>query len=182
MYWFIALFDINIEKFIKSIWKELSDKSISFYSKEVKDGVPHLTLACYNKLNKSEFIRQIDTYYNNKAGIEITFNTIGSFLNNGTLFLSPTITKELMDFHVNHHNHFKVFNESANPLYLPGNWIPHCTLANKLPPERLSEAFSYCLKRYNPIIGKIKAVALLELVDKNENYFEAPIIYLKELK
>ena len=182
MYWFTALFDEKTEQHIKTIWKELSEKSLSFYGEEVKDARPHLTLGSYKHLDSGAYIREIDLFYNDKSSIDITFNTIGSFLNYGTLFLSPTVTNELLEFHTNHHKSFRSFNESANSLYSPGNWIPHCTLANNLSPEKLSDVFHYCLKRSDIIHGRIREVALMELIEGSEEGVKAPVIYAKSLK
>lgn len=181
MFWFIALFDEKTEQMIKEIWNDLSKNAISFYAEEVKDGRPHLTLGSYYDLNKKEFIQKADQFYNNTTRVDITFNTIGSFLNYQTLFLSPTVTTELLDFHSSHHDYFKEFSNNANSLYFPGKWIPHCTLANRLSAEKLSEAFSYCLKRNDTIYGKIREVALVELVGKDNNTVDARIIYSKPL-
>ncbi len=182
MYWFTALFDEKTEEHIKTIWKELSEKSLSSYGREVKDARPHLTLGSYRYLNTEDYIRKIDLFYKDKASIDITFNTIGSFLNYGTLFLSPTVTSELLEFHSNHQKFFCSFNGSANSLYSPGNWIPHCTLANNLSPKKLSDVFHYCLKRNDIIHGRIREVALMELNKENEEVMEAPVIYSKFLK
>jgi 2'-5' RNA ligase len=182
MYWVIALFDTKTEQVIKNIWDELSANSISYYSDVVKNGRPHLTLGNYYELDKDEYIGLMDTFYEDKECFDITFNTIGSFLNYLTLFLSPTITKELINFHTNHHIFFEKFNKNANSYYLPDQWIPHCTLANKLPREQLSEAFNHCLKNFKTIKGSIKEVALIEMVGEYSESFEAPIIYSKTLK
>lgn len=178
MYGLIALFDDTTEKLVKKLWKELKDKSISFYAYEVEDRRPHITLASYNRLNKPNFIEQMETFYEDKSAIEITFSTIGSFLNSGALFYSPIVTKGLIELHSNHHNNFEEFNDDPNSLYLPDNWIPHCTIANRLPPEKLSEAFDYCSKRNGSVFGKIVELALIDVSNKGK----APIIYSKELK
>ncbi len=182
MYWFTALFDQRTEEHIKNIWHELSEKSLSYYGEEVKNARPHLTLGSYKHLNRREFIRNIDLFYSDKASIDLTFNTVGSFLNYGTLFISPTVTRELLEFHTSHHKFFRSFNNSANSLYLPGTWIPHCTLANNLSAEKLSDVFHYCLKRNDIIHGRIREVALMELIQDDEECMEAPIIYSKILK
>jgi 2'-5' RNA ligase len=182
MYGVIALFDEKTEQIIKDIWKELSEKSISFYAEEVEDRRPHITIASYNDLNKSEFIRLMDKFYDDKTNVDITFSSIGSFLSSGTLFFLPTVTTELIEFHFNHHEYFKEFNDNPNSLYLPGKWIPHCTIANRLSHEKLTEAFSYCSKRKGTIHGKINKIALIELVYENNKCVKAPIIYSKTLK
>ncbi|MGE7924176.1 2'-5' RNA ligase family protein [Viridibacillus arvi] len=176
MYGLIAIFDEQTEQIIKDIWKELKEKSISFYAYEVEDRIPHITLASYNDLNLSYLTKQLDVYYEGKQAIDITFNTIGSFLNSGALFLSPTVTAGLIELHTNHHKNFNQFNDDPNSMYLPNRWIPHCTIANRLSPENLSKAFDYCSKRNATISGQIKEIVLINVSIKNK----APIIYSKK--
>lgn len=178
MYGLIAMFDITTEQLIKNTWKELKERAISTYAYEVEDRRPHITLASYNNLNIADFTQLMNEIYINQSDIDIKFNTIGSFFNSGALFYSPTITKEMIEFHSNHHKNFKRFNDNPKSLYLPDNWIPHCTIANRLSPEKLSEAFDYCSKNSSTILGKIVEVALIDVSDKSK----APIIHSIELK
>ncbi|OXS56778.1 2'-5' RNA ligase [Bacillus sp. V-88] len=182
MYWVIALFDDQTEELIKGIWKELAVKDISYYEEEINDARPHITLGSYTELDKEAYIDSLGTFYEHTAPFRITFNTVGSFLNFGTLFLSPTVTRELLEFHSSHYDYFHSFKRKANPLYLPGNWIPHCTLANKLSPEKLAEGFEHCLGRGDTIEAEIIGVALIELLDDSEDCMNAPIIYTKSFR
>ncbi|MFB7141122.1 2'-5' RNA ligase family protein [Gottfriedia sp. NPDC056225] len=177
MYGVVALFDEKTEKMIRDIWSELRESSISFYADEVIDRKPHITLASYNQLNLSKFTEQMDKLYENELEINITLNSIGSFLNTGIFYYSPIVTKDLIEFHENFHAQFKQFNDNPKSMYLPGSWVPHCTLANRLTPEKLSEAYNYCLDRNDPIVGKIQEIGVIELVNKNN----APIVYSKSL-
>lgn len=181
MYWVVALFDEKTEQRITDIWKELSDNDISFYGEEIKEGRPHLTLRSYDELDENEYIRLLEKFYSDKFGFDITFNTIGSFLNYKTLFLSPIVTKELMEFHAHHHEYFRKFNNTANPYYLPDQWIPHCTLANKLSNEKLSQAFNFCLERQQTLHGKVTEIAFIKLLEEKDGFIDAPIIYSKRL-
>lgn len=181
MYWVIALFDKKTEQHIKNIWEYLAESRISYYLQEFKEARPHLTLAAYDELDKEDFIELMDQYYQGKHCIDVTFNTLGSFLNYPTLFLSPTMTNELSHFHSSHHSFFKPFNNKANSLYSPSKWIPHCTLANRISTDKLSEAFNFCLKRMKPIVGNLEEVALIERVSETDNCVDAPIIYTKRL-
>jgi len=182
VYWFIALFDEQTEAQVKGIWQELKEQSLSYYIDEVKDGRPHITLASYEQLDKEEYIRKIDAFYEEVGKVELTFNTVSSFLNYGTIFLAPTVTENLLSLHSAHHHHFERFNGSANSLYLPGKWIPHCTVANQLESDDLARVFQYCFSEVNPIFGKIEAVALIELKEEDEEGMDAPIVYTKHLK
>ncbi|WP_409250881.1 2'-5' RNA ligase family protein [Bacillus sp. SCS-153A] len=181
MYWVAALFDEKTEKLIKQIWKELAQESLSYYEEEIKNPRPHITLASYSELDKERYIDEMKKLYENQQEMEICFNTLGSFLNYGTLFFSPTMTKELMDLHAAHHKNFN-YNETTNALYQPGKWIPHCTLANKLSEEELAKAFQFCLKRNDSINGKITEIALIEMEDSQDDQLEAPIIFSVPLK
>ncbi|PGL73273.1 2'-5' RNA ligase family protein [Bacillus sp. AFS055030] len=178
MYGVVALFDAKTEQIIKDIWTELREKSISFYADEVVDRKPHITLASYHDLDKLSFIEHLDDFYENKQEIEISFTSIGSFLNTGILYFSPIVTKHLIEFHENFHIQFRQFNDDPNSMYLPEKWVPHCTLANRLLPDKLVEAYNYCLHRNDTIVGKIQEIGIIEMVNKSN----APIIYSKSLK
>jgi len=177
MYGVVALFDAKTEQIIKDIWTELREKSISFYADEVVDRKPHITLASYHNLDKKCFFEQFDKFYENKSEINITLNSIGSFLNTGILYFSPIVSKELIDFHEDYHIYFKQFDDNSNSIYLPEKWVPHCTLANRLSPNKLVEAYIYCLYRNDTLVGKLQKIAIIEMVNKND----APIICSKDL-
>lgn len=178
MYAVIALFDEVTENVIEQVWKELYDRSISTYAYEVEDRRPHITLASYKNLDKTEYTPLMDEYYHDTECIEVTFSTIGSFLTSGALYYAPTVTQELMTLHYRHHTYFHRFNDHPDSLYLLDQWIPHCTIANRLTPEKLAEAFTYCSQRNGSIRGKINEIALIELLGQSK----APIVHSILLK
>ncbi|WP_053217204.1 2'-5' RNA ligase family protein [Virgibacillus senegalensis] len=178
MYALIALFDKKTETCIENIWQELKERSISSYAYEVEDRKPHLTLASYHVLKVEEFKQQMESTYKKQPILEIKFNTIGSFLNSRTLIFSPNVTKELIELHERHHQDFERFHDIPDSLYLPGNWVPHCTLANRLSSYKRMEAFDYVSKRYNGMVGKIVELALIDVSQPSK----APIIYSKNLQ
>jgi 2'-5' RNA ligase len=182
VYWVAAIFDYKTEQTIKGIWNELREASISFYADEIKDGRPHLTLASYSSLDEDKYIEGMKVLYKDKRAIDISFNTLGTFLNYGSLFFAPTMTSELFDLHQSHHHFFQAYNHTANSLYLPGKWIPHCTLANNLQPDQMSEAFTFCLERNDTITGRITEIALIEAVDGQDGQLKAPVIFSVPLK
>lgn len=177
MYGVIALFDEQTEQIIRNIWDELKEMSISFYADEVVNRKPHITLASYNHFNVADFIKHMDEFYHDVPEMEISFRSIGSFLKSGALYFTPIVTRELMEFHSNHHTFFKQFKDDSESLYLPDRWIPHCTIANRLSPEKLAEGFHYCSRRNDAINGRITEVAIIEFINKNN----VPVIYSKKL-
>lgn len=182
MYGIIAFFDNKTEEFLRQIWRELVDNSISFYSEESGDKRPHITIADYNKIDEEKFIDSMDEFYGSKEEVEITLSTLGTFLNSGTLFISPTLSKDLLDFHNGHHEYFKAYNDDPNSFYLPSKWIPHCTIANRLSHEKLIEAFDFCSRKIGMIKATISEIALIKVIYEGNKCIAAPTIFSKKLK
>ncbi len=176
MFAVIALFDNNTEVNIRNIWSKLRDQSISAYAFEVENRKPHLTLASYSSLDLDEFIKEVDHFYDNKATIPISYQSIGTFLSTGILYLAPTMTEELFTLHRSHHQHFSLFSDSDS-LYAPGQWIPHCTIANRLSNKQLLAAYSYCVQQ-SKIKGRIEAISVIEILDNGK----VNTIFTKELR
>lgn len=168
MYGIVIHFDFETESFIKRLWVELSESCISKYAEEVRNRRPHITLASYNDLKTTEFIDTFEAFYSNKTKFEIKLSMIGVFINSGTLFLAPTPTLELIAFHESYHNKFNMYEKNSNPQYMPNNWIPHCTIANRLSEEKLLEAIRFCNRRIRDIVTTINEVSIIKL-EYNDN-------------
>lgn len=182
-YALVCFLDNETEQYIRKLWKGLSENNISKYGVESEDKRPHITIADYDTLNKEAFIDLMNKFYDDKVKVDITLNILGTFINSGTLFISPTLSNELLDFHKIHHEYFEVFNDNENSFYLPSRWIPHCTIASRLNEENMVSAFEFCSKELSTIKGKLSEIALIEV-----QYNDAGIavgsstIFLKELR
>ena len=181
MYGVIALFDERTEKQIQRLWNELYDRNLSHYSKAVEDRRPHITLAAYRNLKKALFIRQMDEFLNATNRMPVTLGTLGTFLPSRTVFLSPTPTKALLDWHHRYHERFKRYNDNPSSLYLLGKWIPHCTIANHLSKEQYRGTFEYCAEHFQTLHAYIEEVALIELEYDGDRCVRAPILFSKRL-
>ncbi|MGF9697882.1 2'-5' RNA ligase family protein [Paenibacillus sp. MABNR03] len=182
MFGVVAHFDQNTELYIKQVWKELSDNEVSKYAEEVQDRRPHITIAGYNSYVEIEqFISDFDCFYESKKQLSITMNSLGTFLNTGILFLTPVPSKEFLTLHDNHHSFFEKYRMKAESQYLPGNWIPHCTLANRLNDEKLKEAMSFCTKRIERISATIVEVSVIKATYENNKCIKSPSIHTKAL-
>jgi hypothetical protein len=177
MYGIIGLFDKETDNKIRMIWEELHAESISFYAEEVVDRKPHITLGSYETLDEGECIRKLDEFYQGQSCLDISFASLGTFLNSGALYLAPVVTSELLHLHKRHHEQFNQFNQNTQSLYSPNQWIPHCTLANRLTTAKLTQAFNYCLNRVQPITGKLTEVAIIRVEGD-----KAPVISSVKLK
>jgi len=181
MYGVMALFDETTEKELHAVWNELCGSGISYYSKEAPNRRPHITIASYQNIEPESFIEDMNQVLQETSSIPITLGTLGTFLASQTVFLSPVPTKTLLDFHHNFHEKMKKYSDNPSSLYLPGNWIPHCTIANHLKEEKFHEAFQYCTNRIEKVDAVIREIALIKVEYKNKKCVDAPIIFSKRL-
>jgi len=177
MYGIIALFDDELNKKIYNLWQELRDESISTYAFEVSNRKPHITIASYRQLDLNSFVQHLDSYLEDKKSIELSFPSLGSFIGTGALFYAPLVTENLFQFHQKFHTHFQGIQD-PHSLYNPGQWIPHCTIANRLSTEKLLEAFLYCTTHYQGLKGQIQEIAIID----GSISSEAPILFSKRLQ
>ncbi|WP_211745637.1 2'-5' RNA ligase family protein [Paenibacillus sp. Marseille-Q4541] len=181
MYGVVIHFDVETEAYMKQLWVELSVGGISKYAEEVSERRPHITLASYNELHSKELIDTFEAVYRNIPKFEMKLSTLGMFVNTGTLFIAPTPTQELITFHNVHHHKFIMYEESSNPLYKPNNWIPHCTIANRLTQEKLLEAIHYCNTRIQELTVIIDEVSIIKPEYMNNKCVSAPVIVSRRL-
>ena len=134
----------------------------------VKDRRPHLTLADYHEIELEKLSTLLHQYFENEVQVPLQFNALGSFIGRKMLYLAPRISKELLDFHGNYHEHFKQFNQNENSYYLPKNWVPHCSIAGRLTDETILQAFEFCHTNMSQIHTKIAEVGLVEVFFNEE--------------
>ena len=182
-YAFVGYLDHETEVNFQGLWKDLSEKNISQYGVENKGKRPHITIADYDNLEKNRFIQLADKFYEDKQKIDMTLNILGTFISTGTLFIAPTLSTELLDFHRNHHNYFRTFNENENSFYLPGKWNPHCTIASRLNEDKMVQAFRYCTSNIEKICCNLGEIALIEVKLNDDGVaIEDTVVFSKELK
>ena len=182
-YALVAYLDSETETCFQKLWKDLSENNITQYGVETKGKRPHITIADYDKLDKEKFVDLLNKFYTNKTKIAISLNILGTFVNTGTLFLAPTLSTELLDFHSSHHEYLKEFNENENSFYLPCRWTPHCTIASRLSEDNMIQAFKYCKNNPNKTYGKLNEIALIEVKLNDDGVaIEDTVIFSKELK
>lgn len=71
----------------------------------------------------------------------LRFSTLGTFDGGGgVLFLAPVVTAPLLAVHARLDDVLREQGIVRWPHYLPGSWVPHCTLAMNLTPAELSAA------------------------------------------
>ncbi|EGV08283.1 2'-5' RNA ligase family protein [Streptococcus constellatus subsp. pharyngis] len=69
----------------------------------------------------------------------MNFSSISSFLGSSIVTLNPVKTSELTAFHAELHKKIASYVDQSSS-YLLENWVPHVTLANRVPKEKMGSA------------------------------------------
>jgi 2'-5' RNA ligase len=176
MYAVVALFDEQSEQAIKTFWHRLAWKGLLTQAQVRQTIRPYLTFATYDKLPLNRIPIYIQTFCQMTKPLSITFQALGSFPPESKLFLTPTVTKELLHMHTTYHAICDSFQNTAHSLYLPGQWIPHCTLATYLTIEELTAAFASCSQSFTPIETTIQSIGIVHIQEENNRYAEHQLV------
>jgi 2'-5' RNA ligase len=153
-------FDEDTEDKVRAVWKAIADAGVST---SMLDGIsrPHITLGICDELSTT-FKNELALFTREVKPFDFSLSFIGGFnAAEGVLFFGPTPTDAMFRLHSRFH---VFFNEHAGRIwknYLPGVWVPHCTLAFRLNSEQLRRAFDIAAGAPLPISGKITEIGLL---------------------
>ncbi|MGM9989028.1 MAG: 2'-5' RNA ligase family protein, partial [Bacillaceae bacterium] len=143
---------------------------------------PHLTLAAYPTLDLEAYFAELELYSKNRFEIPACLSTLGTFLKSSVLFLAPKPSLQLLNFHQDYHQTFSHYHCDSNSLYLPKNWIPHCTIANHLTEEQYTNTLTYCHHNIKPINATINRLSIIQLNGSAENNRQIPTLHTVNLK
>ncbi|MDA1676058.1 2'-5' RNA ligase family protein [Bacillus cereus group sp. TH152-1LC] len=167
MYAIIATFDrVFTNKII-----ELQNEITNIIGTNQLAGVePHITLADYHELDVHLCKGKLEEFVAVQENMaEVTFPSVGTFPTNGTIFLAPTITDELLKLHHSYHDYL-------NSYYVPGKWVPHCTIANKLHVNQFLIAMEYIYGKFNYATASIEKLKLIKVNYENGSAISSSIL------
>lgn len=128
-------------------------------------------------MNIEEYIDLFEDFYKYTSKIAISLSSLGTFMKSGLLFVAPTPSIQLLNFHEQHHQKFKTFQDDPHSFYLPNRWVPHCTIANRLSRDKLKEALDYCMNRMKMMDAQIMEVSIIKAIYENNKCIGAPTVY-----
>ncbi len=110
--------------------------------------MPHISLAVFRSAVDVEALAScVKTLALDTARFELRLSAIGAFPSDeGVIFLAPTPTADLLDLHSRFHAMVVEHAIPADPLYRPGQWVPHCTIAQAVPEDRVAAAIEQLRK------------------------------------
>lgn len=165
-----AWFDEEAESQIRRIWQNLSEAGISssYHNGPFR---PHITLSAYDDLRVQDLASSLSTYLESSPKIDLKFDSVGYFARpaGGAFFLTPTMTEALWNFRAKIAEVLRDYGSKLHaPYYEQDNWIPHCTLATRIPESQVVEAFAEIKKITLPVIAQITRVGIIKFPEEIE--------------
>jgi 2'-5' RNA ligase len=156
-------FDGETDTAIRRIWRELAEDNVAPYL-HASANRPHLTLGIYEELELAESSAALGAFAAEEPSFPFAMRHIGSFppTNEAVVFCAPVVTQRLIALHARIHALLGGIAAGPDERYLPGNWIPHCSLATHCPAERALDAVAVCLRLFSPIEGSVVAIGVIQ--------------------
>ena len=146
---------------VRRIWDILADHGLpSLATRTHGRHRPHVSLAVTESLIDADLgeLRSLLT----KSRPTLNLSSIGFFPGGeGVLFLGATVTIELLTLHRRVHAALTDPPIARRPYYLPGNWVPHCTLAQGLSSDERARAVEL-LDAFEPVVAAVSAVGVID--------------------
>jgi 2'-5' RNA ligase superfamily len=97
---------------------------------------PHICLALFDNVEVDTLCSLVTEFVKEVEPLTIHFGSFGIFPSiENTLFLAPVVTMDLLILHSNLHKRLWENKLHCLPNYLPGAWVPHCTITMDEPWE-----------------------------------------------
>ncbi len=162
----VLYFDESSEISIIRLWEALESEGISLdYSTDIR---PHITLGIYDELFCQSCSKELAELEKQANDLSITFSHFGIFHEpEVVLFLAPTPTTELLEFHNRIHKNLADFSKTPWEFYQPGKWVPHCTLALGIQPDQFNKAIKVSTQLQLPMTVNTSEIGVVEFHPMN---------------
>jgi 2'-5' RNA ligase len=123
----------------------------------------HITLAVCDEVDEPAICAALEEIATGTPSLPVILSSLGLFPGAETvMFLAPVVEQEMLDVHRRVHEALPGFSESPWKLYGPGRWVPHCTLALKLPRDGVQKALDHLMQSTFPITGELIEIGVSE--------------------
>lgn len=123
---------------------------------------PHISLGVFPKTNSAKLIHLTEEFSRSLNRFPFQLSALGVFPTpENVFFLLPVPSRKFLSIQSSFYRLIKKEGFSVSDYYLPGNWVPHCTLEFNLPDEDLSRAILLSKAQFKPITGTIIQIGVV---------------------
>lgn len=154
-------FDDRADAAVRALWQQLVTAGLpSLATRTHRRHRPHVSLTVTESLGQADLAQVRSALPGHLP--TVLLNMMGTFPGReGTLFLAAAVTGDLLTLHIGLHQALAGQAVAHWPHYLPGRWVPHCTLAQDLSRDEIAEAFRV-LHGYEPIAAQVTSTGITD--------------------
>ena len=151
-------FDVETERRHLRLWEALAEAGISSTMTDM-GARPHISLAVFDRVARTSLVALIAAWAGETPPFALHFGSVGAFPGSeGVVFVAPVVTLDMLVLHDRLHCLLEAAGLASWPHYRRGQWIPHCTAAINLPPDRVGPALEVC--RNSDVFGPGQVVGV----------------------
>jgi 2'-5' RNA ligase len=125
---------------------------------------PHVTLAACRSLDVERFRPLLAELAARTPVLATTFASLGVFPpQEGVIFLAPTIAHDLVELQLGILTRLQDLGAEVEPYWLPGQWVPHCTVAIGVSRELMSTAMGHAYEAFHPISASLTRLSTVDI-------------------
>jgi 2'-5' RNA ligase len=95
--------------------------------------------------------------------LPVVLSSVGVFAGNaGVVFFGAVVTNEILAAHDELHRRLHPVSRGAWSIYERSEWVPHCTLTQDMPPDRIPRAIEIARRAPLPLRGMLERVSLVK--------------------
>lgn len=122
---------------------------------------PHISLLTCADTAEDDARHVIRSVAHTWAPVPISLEAVGAFPPEGaTVFLAPAASAPLVSLHATVWSRIRAAARDPSPLYAPGRWVPHCTVAQGVPPSSRARVLAVTAAAGLPLRGHLVAIGL----------------------
>jgi 2'-5' RNA ligase len=155
---------------VVQVWESLAREAINSVMLDV-GAQPHISLAVLTDLNPEVLRVDLSRFAEGTPPLAVDLAFAGTFPTaEGVVFLAPVVTQELLGVHRRFHRVLRERGVDPVEYYWPGKWVPHCTVAIDVAPDKMGAALEMCV--HSEAFGEVELdeVSLIEFRPVREIY------------
>lgn len=126
------LFDRRTDRLLRNLWVRLEDLGLpTLLSHTHGHHVPHLSLAVLREWEHDKVMKAVQPLLSERSA-ELYFDALGTF-RRGRAWLVPAVGAEVLQLQASVVSAVVEAGADLHRHYQPGRWVPHCTLAPRVP-------------------------------------------------
>jgi len=159
-------FDDVADAVVRQLWRRLADRGLPNLGAHGHGRHrPHVSLTVADQSDRilgGEVRTDLEAAIGARRSLHLSFQALGTFAGNGgVLFLAVAPISALLELHDVVGEVFRNHRIDRWPHYLPGMWVPHCTLAMGLAPPQQAAAVAR-LSGFEPFEAQVLDIGITD--------------------